>query len=167
MLARHFGTLNVCGPCGDIDRAATLTPRWKSAIEQRLLFFKMSLPRWSARCGYHHRETLPRIRACETRSSGWGPARFVPPEAALAETAVRCNRPDSDDATGGGIGSNGTSEGHERNALAEVLRVKAVALQAQGHLKGAEARSSRRSTWPGGSTRSPGSYGPPPHQRGC
>ncbi len=144
--ARFFGTLQVYCPRGDLDRAAALIVEMDNyATEQRLLFFKdIYIPMLRALCVAWAGRYAEGLVACERALQQWlgaGSGIVVPYiKAAVAESAVRCNRQDEaiellDEA----LAQIEWPEGHERYALAEVLRVKALSVLAQGRPSAAEA----------------------------
>jgi predicted ATPase len=110
-----------------------------------LIFFKdIYIPMLRALCVAWAGRYAEGLVACERALQQWlgaGSGIVVPYiKAAVAESAVRCNRQDEaiellDEA----LAQIEWPEGHERYALAEVLRVKALAVHEQGYASAAEA----------------------------
>jgi class 3 adenylate cyclase/tetratricopeptide (TPR) repeat protein len=143
---RHFGTLFVYGPRGDLDRAAVLIAELEShATEQRLLFMNhVWVPAKRALCLVWADRYAEAFVACGNALKQWIAAglRIALPQlqAAFAESAVGCNRPDEAiSLLDEGLAHIERPGCNERYALAEVLRVKAWALQVKGRLEESEA----------------------------
>jgi tetratricopeptide (TPR) repeat protein len=144
--ARHFVTVFVYGPRGDLDRAAALTSEMEIyATEQRLVFSKeVHGPMNRAMCMvWADRYAEARV-ACKAALERWVAAGLgvaVPQfKAAQAESALRCNdQEESVELLEEALTQIERPENRERYALAEVLRVKALALAGRGETSAAEA----------------------------
>lgn len=144
--ARHFATLFVYGPRGDLERGGTLTTEIENyATEQGLLFCKeIHAPMNRALLLAWADEYVDARVACDSAIQRWvgaGQKIGVPHfKAVQAESALRCDRLDEaiqllDEA----MVQVEWPEGLERYAVTEVLRVKALTMQAQGETSVAEA----------------------------
>jgi hypothetical protein len=144
--ARFFGTMFVFAPLGYVARADTLIDEVESyAEEQRLLFFSsLMIPMaralglaWSgdAATGF---DACRRVMA-QLLDAGHG---LVVPyvTAAAAESAARCNRLEEVEAIlDQALSRIEAPKGQERQALAELLRLKALRLAATGCADASEA----------------------------
>ena len=144
--ARHFATLFVYGPRGDVDRGGTLTDEIENyATEQGLLFCKeVHAPMNRAfllASADQYAEARIAYKSAIQRWVGAGQRIGVPHfKAVQAESALRCDRlKEAIQLLDEAMAQVEWPEGRERYALAEVLRVKALTLQAQGEASAAEA----------------------------
>lgn len=143
---RHFGVLTVYGPRGDLDRAATLIAEMENqAAEQRLLFMRDVLaPMKRALClasGKQYADAFNSLQAALEQWKAAGLAIVVPYlHAVLAECALGCGRRSEAIALLDEALTQIERPGWgERYALAEVLRVKALALQSSGEIEESKA----------------------------
>ena len=143
---RHFATLFVYGPRGDLDRGGTLTAEIESyATEQGLLFCKeVHVPMNRALLLAWADQYAEARVACKSAIQRWlgaGQKVAVPHfKAVEAECALQCDRLEEailllDEA----MAQVEWPDGRERYALAEVFRVKALTLQVRGEAGAAEA----------------------------